>query len=65
MKQKILIVDDEYGIVDMMKSYFQARYEVLTAYSGKERWKRPPGIRSLFFLTSTCLKWMALRFAGG
>ena len=36
MKQKILIVDDEYGIVDMMKSYFQARYEVLTAYSGKE-----------------------------
>lgn len=35
MKQKILIVDDEYGIVDMMKSYFQARYEVLTAYSGQ------------------------------
>lgn len=36
MRQKILIVDDEYGIVDMMKSYFEAQYEVLTAVSGRE-----------------------------
>lgn len=36
MKQKILIVDDERGIVDMMKTYFSPRYEVLTAYSGEE-----------------------------
>lgn len=36
MKQKILIVDDEPGIVDMMKSYFEKQYEVLTAYNGKE-----------------------------
>ena len=36
MKQKILIVDDEYGIVDMMKSYFEAQYEVLTAAGGRE-----------------------------
>lgn len=36
MKQKILIVDDEPGIVEMMKSYFEKQYEVLTAYNGKE-----------------------------
>ena len=36
MKHKILIVDDEPGIVDMMKSYFGKQYEVLTAYNGKE-----------------------------
>lgn len=33
---KILIVDDERGIVDMMRSYFSLSYDVLTAYSGKE-----------------------------
>ena len=31
MRSKILIVDDERGIVDMIKSYFQAQYEILTA----------------------------------
>lgn len=36
MKQKILIVDDEPGIVYMMKSYFEKQYEVLTACNGKE-----------------------------
>ena len=36
MKQKLLIVDDEHGIVDMMASYFAPQYQVLTAYSGKE-----------------------------
>lgn len=36
MQQKILIVDDEPGIVDMMKSYFEKQYEVLTACNGKE-----------------------------
>lgn len=36
MKQKLLIVDDEHGIVDMMASYFALQYQVLTAYSGKE-----------------------------
>lgn len=36
MKQKLLIVDDERGIVDMMASYFASQYQVLTAYSGKE-----------------------------
>ena len=36
MRSKILIVDDERGIVDMIKSYFQAHYEILTAYNGQE-----------------------------
>lgn len=36
MKQRLLIVDDEQGIVDMMASYFSPYYEVLTAYSGKD-----------------------------
>ena len=35
-QQKLLIADDEPGIVDMLKSYFSPDYEVLTAYSGKE-----------------------------
>lgn len=36
MKYKILIVDDEPGIVDMIKSYFERQYEVLTACNGRE-----------------------------
>lgn len=36
MRYKILIADDEAGIVDMMKSYFSPEYEVLTARDGKE-----------------------------
>lgn len=39
MRQKLLIVDDEKGIVDMMADYFAARYDVLTAYSGGEALK--------------------------
>ena len=36
MKPKILIVDDERGIVEMIQSYFQSQYDILTAYSGQE-----------------------------
>lgn len=36
VKQKLLIVDDETGIVDMIKSYFESEYDILTAYSGQE-----------------------------
>lgn len=36
MRQKLLIVDDEKGIVDMMAGYFAAQYDVLTACSGRE-----------------------------
>ena len=40
MKQRILIVDDEHGIVDMMVSYFSRYYDVITAYNGKEALQR-------------------------
>ncbi len=37
MNNKILLVDDEKGIVTMMKSYFEmAGYQIYTAYNGKE-----------------------------
>lgn len=36
MNQKILIVDDEPGMVEMIKSYFSRQYTVFTACSGKE-----------------------------
>jgi len=37
VNNKILLVDDEKGIVTMMKSYFEmAGYQVYTAYNGKE-----------------------------
>lgn len=36
MNQKLLIVDDEKGVVDMLKSYFEMQsYQVYTAYDGK------------------------------
>ena len=37
MTNKILLVDDEKGVVDVMKDYFQlSGYQVMTAYSGTE-----------------------------
>lgn len=36
MKQTLLIVDDEPGIVDVIRLYFAPYYDVLTAYSGEE-----------------------------
>lgn len=40
MKEKILIVDDEKGIVEMLKNYFEMHsFQVETAYSGKEALK--------------------------
>ena len=40
LNPKLLIVDDERGIVDMIQSYFQTRYDILTAYSGQEALKK-------------------------
>ena len=37
LNPKLLIVDDERGIVDMIQSYFQTQYDILTAYSGMFR----------------------------
>lgn len=36
MRERLLIVDDEYGIVDTLKTYFASFYEILIAYSGTE-----------------------------
>lgn len=40
MRQRLLIVDDEQGITEMMASYFSRHYDVLTAYSGTEALKK-------------------------
>ncbi len=41
MNKKILLVDDEKGIVDMLKSYFEMRsFQVYTAYDGKTAMKQ-------------------------
>lgn len=36
LKQRLLIVDDEHGLVSMMASYFSQYYDVMTAYNGNE-----------------------------
>lgn len=36
MKQKLLVVDDEPGIVDMLEAYFFPQYQVFSALSGQE-----------------------------
>ena len=50
MKPKILIVDDECGIVEMIQSYFQSQYDVLTAYSGQEALQKITGKPDLILL---------------
>ncbi len=37
VQEKLLIVDDEKGVTDMLKSYFEMRsFQVYTAYGGEE-----------------------------
>lgn len=50
MKLRLLIVDDEHGIVDMMASYFSPQYEVLTAYNGNEALQKLAGEPDLILL---------------
>ena len=41
MREKILVVDDEKGIVTLLKDYFEINgYQVLTAQSGEEAVKK-------------------------
>jgi len=40
LKPKLLIVDDERGIVDTVKAWFSPQYDILTAYSGQEALQR-------------------------
>ena len=50
MKPKLLIVDDEPGIVDMMISYFEPHYEVLTARDGGEALQKVSVLPDLILL---------------
>lgn len=50
MKTKLLIVDDEPGIVDMMKSYFEPHYDVLTARNGDEALQKVSAAPDLILL---------------
>lgn len=55
MTNKILLVDDEKGVVDVMKDYFQlSGYQVMTAYSGTEALTKFKDSRTLFCWTSIC-----------
>ena len=41
MSKKILIVDDEPGIVAIIQSYFEmAGYQIITAYNGNDAMKK-------------------------
>ncbi len=41
LHEKIMLVDDEEGIVAIMKNYFEMHgYQVVTAYSGQEALKK-------------------------
>ena len=51
MSKKIMIVDDEPGIVTVIQSYFEmAGYQVLTAYNGKEAMKKLAQVPDLVLL---------------
>lgn len=50
MKKKILVADDERGIVDMIKSYFEPQYDILSAYSGREALQKASGQPDLILL---------------
>lgn len=50
MRQTLLIVDDEPGIVDMLESYLKPEYEILTAGSGSEALKKISGKPDLILL---------------
>ena len=41
MNEKIMLVDDEKGVVAVMKNYFEmSGYQIITAYSGQEALKK-------------------------
>ena len=43
MPDRLLIVDDEEALRDQLSGHFRrAGYEVATAGSGRELWRRPP-----------------------
>lgn len=51
MNSKILVVDDEEGIITLLKDYFEINdYEVYTAHNGKEALEKYLKIQTLFYL---------------
>lgn len=51
MKEKVLIVDDEKGVVDMLKSYFEmCSFQVYTAYTGEEALKKAEELPDIVLL---------------
>ena len=63
VKHKILIVDDEEDILELLKVYLELNeYEVITAKNGSEAIKQSEKIRTLFYWTSICRTWTASRF---
>ena len=51
MKEKVLIVDDEKGVVDMLKSYFEmCSFQVYTAYTGEEALKKAAELPDIVLL---------------
>lgn len=51
MKKKILLADDEAGLVDVMRRYFELEgYEVLTAYDGRQALEKAAWLPDLILL---------------
>lgn len=50
MRQRLLIVDDEPGMVGMMRRYFSDSYEVMTAMTGEEAVPKAAGSPDLILL---------------
>jgi DNA-binding response OmpR family regulator len=50
MRQRLLIVDDEPGMVGMMRRYFSDSYEVMTAMTGEEAVQKAAGSPDLILL---------------
>ncbi len=50
MRQRLLIVDDESGMVGMMRRYFSDSYEVMTAMTGEEAVQKAAGSPDLILL---------------
>ncbi len=50
MRQRLLIVDDEPGMVGMMERYFSDSYEVVTAMTGEEAVQKAAGSPDLILL---------------
>lgn len=59
MRERLLIVDDEIGVVGLLKSFFEmSGYTVYTACNGKDALKQAGCSPIWYCWTSTCRIWM-------